>query len=210
MSQHANCSYLSSKRISMTFKAYDIFSSLLPGFLLLLAALNLLGYNFDKDLVVAYTPIAFLLGYIINTVSSWLEDLYFLTWGGKPSSRLLEGKSIWKVKFYHAARAKASLLQESSASASPSSDELFSIAMRHANGQKDTRVEDFNGSYALSRSLLTSVFLASILVLVKNYYDWRYYAILIPTVFVMWLRCKQRAYYYCKEVLDVYLKAKNP
>ena len=192
----------------MTFKAYDIFSSLLPGFLLLLAILNALGFTFDKDMVVAYTPVAFLLGYMINTISSWLEDLYFFSWGGKPSRCLLQGRGIWKVKFYHSIKAKTLLNQDANPNASL--DELFSIAMRYANGQKDSRVEDFNGSYALSRSLLTSVIFGSIFLLTQHYQDWRYYAITIPTVFIMWLRSKQRAYYYCKEVLDVYLKIKTP
>jgi hypothetical protein len=192
----------------MTFKGYDIFSSLLPGFLFLLAVLNVLGVAFDKDMIVAYTAIAFLLGYMINTISSWLEDFYFFTWGGKPSTCLLEGKSIWKVKFYHSTKVKVLLVGEASSHTSP--DELFSIAMRYANGQKDPRIEDFNSTYALSRSLLTSVFLGSIFLLIQHARDWHYYAILLPTLLVMWLRCKQRAYYYSKEVLDVYLKIKTP
>lgn len=192
----------------MTFKAYDIFSSLIPGFLLLLAGLYVLEIKFDKDMVVAYTPLAFLFGYMLNTISSWLEDFYFFTWGGKPSQRLLQGKGTWKVKFYHSNKARTSLIQEASANASL--EELFSIAMRYANGQKDGRVEDFNSMYALSRALLTTVALGSILVLVKHNREWHYYATLLPTVVIMWLRCKQRAYYYSKEVLDVYLRIKNP
>jgi hypothetical protein len=192
----------------MKFKAYDILSSLVPGFLILLALLRLFNLQFDKDLIVAYTAIAFLLGYIINTVSSWLEDFYYFTWGGKPSSKLLDAKGIWKVKFYHTTEVKA-LLQAESTNATASNDELFAIAMRSANGEKDTRVEDFNAQYAFSRVLLTTVILGTVALLFTHYGDWRYYAVLMPIIFIIWLRCKQRGYYYAKEVLNVYLKKKR-
>jgi len=189
----------------MNFKAYDILSSLVPGFLLLIAVLITLGIPFDKDLVVPYTALAFLLGYMNNTISSWLEDIYFWTWGGKPSNCLLNGKDIWKVKFYHSAKVKSLLLAQTS-SDSPSNDELFAIAMRKANGQKDSRVEDFNTMYAFSRVLLTAVLISGLPLIITNYDNWRYYVIIFPTLFVLWLRCKQRGYYYCREVLNVYLK----
>jgi len=192
----------------MSFKPYDILSALIPGFLMLLALMNFLGVSYDKDLVIAYTAIAFLIGFIVNTLSSWLEDFYFWTWGGKPSSNLLEGKSIWKVKFYDFEKAKNLLTKEANKE-NPSNDHMFSIAMRYANGLKDSRVQDFNANYAFARVLLTTLFVSTFVLLVKNYSDWRYYAILIPLLIIVWLRCKQRGYYYSREVLNEYLKAKG-
>ncbi|MFA1771643.1 hypothetical protein ACD591_10095 [Rufibacter glacialis] len=162
---------------------------------------------FDKDMVVPYTAVAFLLGNVMNTLSSWLEDFFFFTWGGKPSVRLLEGNGIWKVRFYCSEEAKALLIAEGKPNAC--NDELFSIAMRYANSQKDPRVEDFNTAYAFARVLLTTVFIGSAVLIVRNYMDWRYYAILIPILFTVWLRCKQRNYYYAREILTVYLKMKT-
>jgi hypothetical protein len=52
----------------MNFKLYDILSSLVPGFLLLLATLEFLNMPFDKDMVVAYTAVAFLLGFLLSTI----------------------------------------------------------------------------------------------------------------------------------------------
>ena len=144
----------------------------------------------------------------MNSISSWMEDMYFLTWGGKPSSCLLEGKSIWKVRFYHHTKAHKALLTDSG-DPRAKSDKLFSIAMRVANGTKDTRLEDFNAQYAFSRVLLTTTFFSTIFLLYQHYDEWRYYAISIPIVGVLWLRCKQRGYYYAKEVLEVYLKSKS-
>jgi hypothetical protein len=191
----------------MNFKIYDVLSSLIPGFILLMAVLELLNIPFNKEMIVPYTAFAFLLGYLINTISSWLEDFYFLTWKGKPSDRLLNGHDIWKVRFYKSQRVKE-LLKDESKNDKPTTDELFSIAMRYAN-QKDSRVEDFNATYAFSRSILTTVVVEGIFILVRNYDSLNYYLLIIPILLVAWLRCKQRGYYYAREVLNVYLKLKN-
>lgn len=191
----------------MNFKAYDILSSLIPGFLVLLVLLKAFGLSYDKDYIIAYTAIAFLVGYVMNTLSSWLEGFYYFTWGGKPSNNLLEGKGIWKVIFYEHEKTKDLLIQESQ-KPTPSNDYLFSIAMRYANGKKDTRVDDFNANYAFARVLLTTSFVITISLIIINYNDWRYYVILIPILVTIWLRCKQRAYYYVREVLNEYLKSK--
>lgn len=189
----------------MNFRAYDILSSVVPGFLFLITLLTALKVGYDKDLIIAYTAIAFLLGYLVNTTGSWLEDVYFWTWGGKPSDNLLSDKGIWKVRFYHGEKAR-NLLKGETTTVDPSNDELFSIALRHVTGSKDSRIDDFNALYAFSRSLLTTVLLATIILLIPNYSDWRYYAVLIPALTITWLRSKQRGYYYAKEVLNEYLR----
>lgn len=192
----------------MQFKAYDIFSTLIPGFLTLFSLLQLLGVPYDKDYAIPYTATAFLLGYVINAISSWLEDFYFFTWGGKPSNNLLQGKDIWKVRFYAHSKVQE-LLKQDTSNSNPSHDELFSIAMREANAKKDPRVEDFNALYAFSRVLLTTTLLATFLLGARFYNDWRFYVISIPILLIIWLRAKQRGYYYAKEVINVYLKSKN-
>ena len=191
----------------MNFKTYDILSSLVPGFIMLLVLIPVLGYQYNKDYVVGYTAVAFLLGYFINTVGSWLEDFYFFTWCGKPSSNLLEGKEIWKIKLYNHNSIKTHLLSKTS-NPSASNNELFSIAMRVAFSQKDTRLDDFNGQYAFSRTMLTCVLLSGIFLTVNYYNDWRAY-LTIPIIIVFWYRCKQRGYYFSKEVLNVYSYKEN-
>jgi hypothetical protein len=100
------------------------------------------------------------------------------------------------------------LLIQESLKSSPSNNHLFSIAMRYANGKRDSRVDDFNANYAFSRVLLTTTLFITLLLIINNIGDWRYYAVLIPALFIIWLRCKQRGYYYAKEVLNEYLKSK--
>lgn len=189
----------------MNFKVYDILSALIPGFLGLFILMNALKLQYDKDLIIAYTALAFLFGYLINTIGSWLEDFYFLTWGGKPSTQLLDGKDIWKVRFYHSTKTKEKLTEEFPAA--KNNNELFSVAMRYANGVE--RVDTFNAYYAFSRAILTTVLFGTIVLLFTYYQDIRYYLVLLPVLFFCWLRCKQRAFYYAKEVLTVYLKEKS-
>ena len=189
----------------MSFKPYDILAALIPGFLVLLALLDFFELKFNQDYVIAYTAIAFLIGFMVNALSSWLEDFYYLTWGGKPSDKLLDGKNIWKVKFYDHGKVKE-ILRKKSEKSNPSNDNLFAIAMRYSNSQKDSRVQDFNANYAFARVLLTAMLLVTIALISTHYQDWKYYAVLIPILIIIWIRCKQRAYYYVREVLIEYLK----
>ncbi len=189
----------------MNFKAYDILSSLVPGFLLLIVVMVTFNIQYNTNFFVVYTALAFLTGFLNNTISSWLEGFYFWTWGGSPSNRLLDGKDIWKVPFYEGVKVKQLLIKDSTKD-NPSNGELFSIAMRKANNQKNQRVDDFNSLYAFSRALLTMVLVATIFLLIKHYSDWRYYVIPIPILFIVWLRTKQRDYYFCREVLNTYLQ----
>lgn len=192
----------------MKFKAYDILSSLIPGFIILFVVLKFLNLSYNKDFVIPYTVIAFFLGYIVNSLSSWFEDFYFFTWGGKPSSSLISGKGIWKVKFYEHQKTKKLLIKDCSLE-NPINDQLFSIAKRYTNGSTNERIKDFNANYAFTRSLLTTTLISSTLLIIDNYDDLRYYAVLIPILVITWLRCKQRAYYYAREVLNGYLTLKE-
>lgn len=192
----------------MKFKFYDILSHLIPGFVVYLAYLEFIGEKFDKDFVVPATAVAFVLGYFVNTLASWFEDLYYWTWGGKPSSSLLNDKDIWKVRFYEGAKSKE-LLQNESSNPSPTNDELFTIAMRYATPDVNSRVSDFNASYAFSRVILTTVLIVSGLMIYTYYWSFKVYLIALPLIFISWYRSKQRGYYFAREVLTTYLRLKS-
>lgn len=192
----------------MNFKAYDILATLVPGFIFQMVMLSVLKMDYNKDYIIPYTASAFLLGYILNTLSSWLEDFYYFTWGGKPSSLLLQGKNIWKVRFYEFEKAKALLIEDSSID-NPNDDQLFAIAARTINGNVNSRVSDFNSNYAFARAILTTMLIATIILIINNHDDYLYYLTLFPILFITWLRCKQRAFYYSKEVLNEYMKTKT-
>ena len=191
----------------MRFKFYDVLSHLIPGFIVYLVYLEITEQKFDKDFAIPATAIAFVIGYFVNTISSWLEGFYYWTWNGKPSNRLLDGKDIPKVRFYSHQIAIDRLLKETS-SENPSNDELFNIAMRYATSEPNSRVEDFNSNYAFSRIILTTSLIASIALIYSFFDQIEFYIISITVISVSWLRCKQRGYYFAREVLRTYLKIK--
>lgn len=191
----------------MNFKAYDILSSLVPGFIMLLSCLPFLGYEYDKDYVIGYTAIAFGLGYLLNTLGSWLEYFFFFTWGGIPSSKLLDGKYIKKIKVYNYKSIKESLKTKTS-NQTPCNIELFAIAMRRVFTSKDNRADDFSNSYAFARTMLTCAILSSITIIAVYYNDWRAY-LTIPIILIFWYRAKQRAYYFAREILQIYSEKEN-
>ncbi len=192
----------------MKFKFYDILSHLLPGFLIYLAYLELVEEKFDKDFVVPATAIAFIIGYFVNTLSSWFEGFYYWTWGGKPSDKLLEGKGIWKINFYFSNEIK-SLLKEECNDSSPSNNQFFQVAMRYATPEESARVQDFNANYAFARVILTTILLISSILFYKYFDNYKTYAVLFPMILVAWYRAKQRGYYFAKEVLTTYLKMRK-
>lgn len=188
----------------MNFKSYDILSSLVPGFIMLLAYLPFLGFTYDKDYVIGYTVIAFGLGYLLNIISSLFEDFYFWTWGGRPSCNLLDGKGMWKIEQYNYIKLKQNLISKTD-NPNPTNMELFSIAMRSAFSQKDTRMEDFSNNYTFSRTMLTCSIFSSIVIIFCHYNNWKAY-LSILVIILFWYRAKQRGYYFSKEVLQIYSK----
>lgn len=192
----------------MNFKIYDIFSQLIPGFILYATYLYIDHQIFDASFILPATAISFVIGYFVNTLASWLEHIYFFTWGGRPSNQLLDGKSTWKVTFNELEKTKKILIQEANKE-EPTNDELFSIASRYATPENSIRVADFNANYAFSRVILTTMLLVSLMLIWANFTNPLIYLVTIPTIFIAWLRSKQRGFYFAKEVLKNYLTIKT-
>ena len=81
--------------------------------------------------------------------------------------------------------------------------------MRMVNSNKDGRVSDFNGNYALSRVVLTTSIFVAIIVECMFYDIWYSWFLSISVLILSWNRFKESAYYYAKEVLTEYLKLKK-
>ncbi len=192
----------------MKFRFYDILSHLIPGFIVYLAYLEFVEDDFSSDFIIPATAIAFLIGYFVNILASWLEDFYFWTWGGKPSNRLLNGKDIWKVRFYEGEKVKRLLLQENNNNITKN-DALFGTAMQYIANDDNSRIADFNSNYAFSRVILTVMILGFGILAFKYFDSIIFYLISLPLVFATWLRAKQRGYYYAREVLKMYLRKKE-
>lgn len=191
----------------MNFKFYDLLAFLVPGIIILWVLLDFAGIAFKSDLALPYTGAAFVLGYFLNTLASWLEDFYYWTWGGKPSNQMLAGHDIWKVRFYHSAQARQLLVAECPELTNPRNEVLFALAYRYAKGTQNPLVDDFNVSYAFSRVVLTLMLCSAGLLLVRYHQVPATYLVL-PLIVTAWLRSKQRGYYFAREVLTTYLHTK--
>lgn len=205
----------------MNFKYYDIMSSLVAGYVLLVIGMYSFQIEYNNDYTVAYLAFAFLCGYVINSVGSLLEPIYYFTIGGKHSTRLLdegEKEHCWlyhlfipsntginKVRFYETKNVRKILIKELDGN-NLSEDRLFSKAMREVNGNQDSRVPDFNAHYALSRTILTTVLISTVLLLISSYSSYWQSYLSIVVLLICWNRYKERAYYYAREVLNEYLK----
>lgn len=198
----------------MNFKNYDILSNLILGYILLMALLPMLGISFEWKASIAYLAIAYVIGYMINAIGSWIEGLYYITIGGKPSDFFLtpldkrkkcHGHS--KIKFYHTDEV-IRMIKDELNEENASTGKMFSLAMRYSNSDESTRVPDFNAQYAFARSLLTTMIILTPIILIQFHFALKAWFILLP-LFISWYRYKDRAYYYAREVLSAYLHNKK-
>lgn len=188
--------------MQINFSAYNILSALIPGFVILLLLTQFEYIEFEQKYVIPYTAVAFIIGYFVNTLSSWLEGLLYITWGGKPSDRLLAGKGIWKVKFYAHQEVREKLTAQSN-NKTPTDTELFQIAQRHSSD--NAKVNALANNYAFSRVILMTIFICLAIFIYNDFKNIKIILGCFALLFVAWLRCKQMGYYLVREVLNQYL-----
>ena len=78
----------------------------------------------------------------------------------------------------------------------------------YSNSNEKTRVPDFNAQYAFSRVMLTLTIVSVGIVMPKLYDLWWAWLIALAVILLVGRRCKERGYYYAREVLIEYLKTK--
>lgn len=197
----------------MSFKYYDLLSNLTVGIVVFYAIWKL----FLSDLEISewvVVPAGYVIGYFVDAVSSLIEPLLYRTICGRPSDKLLtpipgqKWTGIKKVKFYHTEEA-VKALREDTKDDEADTGKMFGYAMRMVNANKDCRVPDFNGHYALSRVILTTVIFTVIIVEIKFLIVWYSWPISISVLLIAWNRFRERGYYYAREVLNEYLKMKK-
>lgn len=193
----------------MNFKYYDLLSCVIIGFFAIVALLYATGNEYDKDLTMAYLAGSYVVGYLINSLSSLMEPFWYFTICGMPSDKLLtidpkkKYTGIRRVRFYHAQEA-INKLREQLNDNEADTKQMFSLAMRETNGNPTTRVQDFNAQYAFSRVLLTTLLVITIVAIVYEPCCWKSYLTIIPLL-ISWNRFRERGYYYAREVLNEYL-----
>lgn len=197
----------------MSFKYYDLLSNLTVGIVVFYAIWKFFLPDLEiREWVVI--PAGYVIGYFVDAISSLIEPLLYKTICGRPSDKLLtpipgqKWTGIKKVKFYHANEA-VKALREDTKDGGADTVKMFGFAMRMVNANKDCRVPDFNGHYALSRVILTTVFFTVVIVEIKFACVWYSWPISLAVLFLAWNRFKERGYYYAREVLNEYLKLRK-
>lgn len=194
----------------MNFKYYDILSNLTVGIVVFYVIWKFLFPDFEMSEWVV-VPAGYIVGYFLNSLSSLIEPFLYMTICGKPSDKLLtpipgqKWTGIKKVKFYFSEIA-VEALKIDTADEDASTDKMFGYAMRMVNANQDSRVPDFNGHYALSRVILTTVIFTVVIVEIKFACVWYTWPISIAILLLAWNRFRERGYYYAREVLSEYLK----
>lgn len=197
----------------MEFKYYDLLSTIIVGYFAMMAYLFFAGVDYNEDYSVAYIAAAFVIGYLINAISSLMENFWYWTIGGMPFDKLLtidpnkKYTGIYRIRFYEVAKA-IKCLKEDLGNPDANTRQMFGCAMRKTNGNQNSRVPDFNAQYAFSRVLLTTLFFVTIIAIAYHPCDWRAYLMIIPLI-IAWNRFKERGYYYAREVLNEYLNQKK-
>lgn len=204
----------------MQFKYYDTLSTLISGAALLFVVSLAMKYDVQDTNVVILLAMAYILGYVLNAISAFAEPFYYWIMGGMPSDRLLTvpkprccGKvrnytGFGRVRFYEYEKA-IRLLKDELEDDNANTRKMFGRAMSYSNSDNNTRVPDFNAQYAFSRVILTLV-IVSVVVLAPQYYQlWWAWIIVAASICLAGRRCKERGYYYAREVLIEYLKSKK-
>ena len=197
----------------MNFKYYDLLSSLIVGVLTAVSINIVFDLEFEYDSI-PLLAVSYAIGYFVNAISGMIEPLYFKFMKGMPSDKLLTPVAnqtytgFGRIKFFMVERA-IELLQAELNDRNPSTIRMFSKAISYSASDTNTRVPDFNAQYAFSRVIFTDIITLTC-VWAFMFYDsivfWIAAAILM---YISFRRCKERGYYFAKEVLTVYVKTKE-
>lgn len=194
----------------MNFKYYDLLSSLIVGVLTAVSINIVFDLRFEYDNI-PLLAVSYVIGYFINAISGMAEPLYFRIMGGMPSNMLLTlvpnqtFTGYGRIKFFMASKA-IELLQEELNDVNAPAMKMFGKAMSYSMSDTNTRVPDFNAQYAFSRVILTDIVILICIWAFIFYNSIVFWIIAAFLLFISFRRCKERGYYFAKEVLTVYIK----
>jgi hypothetical protein len=194
----------------MKLKYYDLLSNVIIG-IVLIAAVKIIWFKNQSLDVEIYIAGGYILGYIINAISSLMEPMLYWLIGGMPSDRLLtpekgqDWTGIRKVKFYEAHRAIEKLKSELGKN-NASTSRMFACAMHHSVSNSESRVLDFNAQYAFSRAIFTCTLVLFIFVSTQLYDIWYFWIIGLAVLLLTGNRFREKGFYFAREVLNEYLK----
>ncbi len=188
----------------MTFSLYDILSKVIPGglilFVLIAVCPPLKTHLGEATSLVA----AYILGYFVETIASLIErPLIFKLFGKNPAVKLLEGGRFLHIDLDRIEQLNE-IIEKDFEEKKDDKLSLFSTFYDIVNKKEYKRVNHFLEHYILSRNILVSFLIGGITYL-SFHFDLKMLALFIVVLILLFLRTKQRNYYFAKEVISSYL-----
>ncbi len=178
----------------MNFNLYNLLSILVPGFLILMGIMYRLDLSQSSIPALPATALAYVIGYLVNSISGWLEGIIYWTWGGEPAVQFLKGKGCGRIRFNEVDELKGIITNGKDCS----EKKIFEVSSRLVG--QDEIISNMNASYVFSRVILVSSFIIYLILLPEYIGVYLYHAFSISLIILFWYRSKERAYYYVKQV----------
>jgi hypothetical protein len=226
----------------MKFRFEDFLKNIIPG-MILLAGISafIIGdpgqlmqsqnevHNWLKEfselILLLFLVLSYLIGYINDGLSSWLEYYCIYYFFGTPALRLLRGRGkrislvIYADILKHIQAKQALSADAIKISDGPwfyykafwTSKNRANILFKHANNLKDSnpqieiaeKIKDYYYAYIFSRNLFFSALFSSLLIIITFHaiLSWKVLVTLILTIIFLGIRRRDRAYYYSRNIL---------
>ncbi len=227
----------------LQFKIFDIIVKLIPGLLIMTLVLPFMYFlsgglegQLSKSLLAfkdystittsVFFALCFIIGTVINMLSSDFEEILWKLWGGRPSNLLLRDKV--KAKPLNNPTAIFAFLQEKTNDQrllaktieqfeDKDFGRLFQTAKNICNNQKDKtksdeRIEDFLSSYIFMRNLMITMLLNIIVSVFWYFLNGIHIGLVVFLIFITFLiyqRCKKQGVYHTREVFNRAFATRN-
>lgn len=216
----------------MKFSAFDILSKLVPGslFLAVILAVLLSLYadspngkyyievlkSFDGLLTVLVTLLAYLVGYILESIGSLLiEPIIWRVWGGWPIELLYKNKTTKRTTFPQYKKVFDVLTKEyfgenKELLTREELDELYYFSSEsirgHGSAEQNAIQQSYIESYVFSRNIMAGLIISIIVcvlgVVTVDYY-WIYFLVLLIVMLaIIYIRLKDRSLYQVRNLLN--------
>ena len=183
---------------------FDILGKIIPGGLIYFTINHcLLDEKVEMSQIVLLIVI-YILGYLIETVASIFErPILFRLFGVNPALQLLNGKKFLDIQIGRLDELN-SHISERFEKYKENKIKLFLIFHSIVSKKGYKRVNNFLEQYVFSRNILISYLIGG-LMFVYCHNQWQVIVLFIIFLLFFFVRCKQRNYYFAKEVINSYL-----
>jgi len=189
--------------MKMTVSLFDILSKIIPGGLMFFVISHALNFKTELNEIIVLI-LVYILGFFIEAIASLIErPVIFRLFRGNPAERLLNGKKYMDIKISRLEKLNE-IVNSKFNKYKEDKLRLFLIFHSIVSKKDFKRVNHFMEQYILSRNMLVSCFLSGILFLIFQF-GWIQLVISVFLLILIFIRSKQRNYYFVKEVINSFL-----